>query len=165
MMFFRRQRGTTTVEFAIVGSVFFAVLLGVIEFGRLLYTWNVLSEVTRRGVRVAAVCPLNHSAITDVALLREAGDGDSPFVDGLRAVHIELSYRNDDGDLIADPAANYTDIAFVRVAVTGFDHVALIPFVAFDRVIRAPRFEATIPRESLGVPRDGEDAVCFGTTT
>lgn len=161
----RSQRGTTSVEFAIVGGLFFTALLGVIEFGRLLYTWNVLSEVTRRGARVAAVCPLNHSAVTRVALLREAGDGDSPFVDGLRAVNIELTYRDDDGALVADPAANYASIAFVRVAVTDFEHVSLVPLIEFDGIVRAPRFEATIPRESLGVPREGEDAVCFGTTT
>lgn len=159
----RTQKGITTVEFSIVALVFFTCLLGVIEFGRMLYTWNVLAEVTRRGVRVAAVCPLNHSAVTRVALISDSG-GESDFVDGLTNAHIELRYLDDDGAIVADPATNYADISFVRVSVAGFDYVSLIPFVDFDRIVTAPRFEATIPRESLGVPREGEDAVCFGST-
>lgn len=160
----RRQGGTTTVEFALVATVFFTALLGVIEFGRMLYTWNVLTEVTRRGVRVAAVCPLNHSAVTRVALISDSGDGTSRFVDGLGDAHIEIRYLDEDGGIVADPATDYSSIAFVRVSVAGFSYTSLIPFVAFDRVMTPPRFEATIPRESLGVPREGEDAVCFGTT-
>ena len=53
-----RQTGTTTVEFAIIASVMFMILFGVIEFGRVMFTANALAESTRRGARLAAVCPV-----------------------------------------------------------------------------------------------------------
>lgn len=161
-----KVRGVTTVEFAIVGAVFFMALFGVIEFGRALYTLNTLSEVARRGARVAAVCPLNHSAIARVALFNAPGEtGPSRFVYGLQAENIEVSYLREDGQAIADPAANYSDIRFVRVAISGYRFTSLIPFIGFDNVFETPGFAATLPRESLGVPREGENAVCFGTQT
>ncbi|MDH3588482.1 MAG: pilus assembly protein [Gammaproteobacteria bacterium] len=162
----RPENGTTTVEFAIVGALFFMVLLGILEFGRAIYTWNTLSEVARRGARIAAVCPLYHSAIERVALITSPGDtGDSPFVRGLGPQHIGIEYLDEDGASIADPAGNFSDIWFVRVSITGFDYTTLIPFISMDRVIRAPGFSATLPRESLGIPREGASPVCFGTAT
>lgn len=161
-----RIRGITTVEFAIVGAVFFMALFGVIEFGRALYTLNTLSEVARRGARVAAVCPLNHSAIARVALFNAPGEsGASRLVHGLKPENIEISYLRANGQAIANPAANYSDIRFVRVAISGYQFTSLIPFIGFDNVFQTPGFAATLPRESLGVPREGENAVCFGTQT
>lgn len=157
--------GTTTVEFAIVGALFFMVLLGVVEFGRALYTWNTLSEVARRGARVAAVCPLHHSAIENVALIDKTVDGRSTFVYGLTADHILTQYLNEDGSVVADPVANYSNIRFVRVSINNFQYTTLIPFFSADRIFSAPGFAATLPRESLGVPREGADAVCFGSQT
>ena len=58
-----RQRGTTTVEFAIVGMVTLLLLFTVIEFGRILFTLNMLDEGARRGARVAAVCDVGDAAI------------------------------------------------------------------------------------------------------
>jgi Flp pilus assembly protein TadG len=49
------QRGAATVEFAILAIVFFMVLLGIMEFGRLMYVWNTTQEVTRRAAREAVV--------------------------------------------------------------------------------------------------------------
>ncbi len=57
-----RQRGLTTVEFAICGTVFLIFLFGVIETGRMLFTWNALDEMTRRAARLAAVCPIGSLA-------------------------------------------------------------------------------------------------------
>ena len=57
------QQGTTTVEFAILASVLFVLIFGVIEIGRAFFVWNSLAEATRRGARIAAVCPVNHGSI------------------------------------------------------------------------------------------------------
>ncbi len=161
-----KMLGTTTVEFAIVGAVFFMSLIGVIEFGRALYTLNALSEVARRGARVAAVCPLNHSAIARVALFNDVGEtGPSRFVYGLQTDNIDVSYLNADGEVIAEPAANYGAIRFVRVAISDYEFKSLIPFIGSGNLFETPGFAATLPRESLGVPREGENAVCFGTQT
>lgn len=50
------QRGAAAVEFAIVSLVFFTMLFGAIEVGRLMFLWNTAAEVTRLGARMAVVC-------------------------------------------------------------------------------------------------------------
>ena len=51
----RSQRGATMAEFAVVSGVFFMIVFGIIEFGRLLYTHNALTDASRRGARYAAL--------------------------------------------------------------------------------------------------------------
>src|SRR5437870_7947559 len=51
----RPQRGAATVEFALIAVVFFMILLGIMEFGRIMYVWNTAQEVTRRAAREAVV--------------------------------------------------------------------------------------------------------------
>ena len=51
-----RQAGATRVEFALVLLIFLAFMLGVVDFSRLLFTWNAAAEVTRAGARYAVVC-------------------------------------------------------------------------------------------------------------
>jgi hypothetical protein len=50
-----RQTGAAAVEFGFVAILFFTILLGIIEFGRFMYVWNTVQEVTRRGAREAVV--------------------------------------------------------------------------------------------------------------
>ncbi len=49
------RSGSTTVEFALVGLLFFALIIGVIEFGRLLWTLNALHYGAQQAARCAAV--------------------------------------------------------------------------------------------------------------
>ena len=53
------ESGTTVAEFAMVALLFFTLIFGIIEFGRLLYTHNALTDATRRGARYAV---LHHGA-------------------------------------------------------------------------------------------------------
>jgi Flp pilus assembly protein TadG len=57
------QAGATAVEFAMIAVVFFTLLFGIMEMGRLLWTWNAAVEATRLGARLAVVCSLNDGAI------------------------------------------------------------------------------------------------------
>ncbi|HYD77926.1 TadE family protein [Ramlibacter sp.] len=50
------QRGSTAVEFAFVLMLFLTFMLGIVDFSRLLFTWNAANEATRAGARFAAVC-------------------------------------------------------------------------------------------------------------
>jgi len=47
------SRGQTTVEFAIVGVIFFLLLIGVFEIGRFAYGVNALTNGAREGARYA----------------------------------------------------------------------------------------------------------------
>ena len=57
------QRGVAAVEFALVASLFFTMLFGVIDMGRLLWTWNAAAEATRLGARLAVVCDIGDADI------------------------------------------------------------------------------------------------------
>ena len=95
-----RQKGATTVEFAFVGALFFIVLFGVIEVGRALFVWNTLTEATRRGARVAAVCDINNSAIKRATVFGTSADPDnSPVIGGLTTSDVQLTYLDQNGSL------------------------------------------------------------------
>lgn len=160
-----RQKGATTVEFAFVGALFFIVLFGVIEVGRALFVWNTLTEATRRGARVAAVCDINNSAIKRATVFGTSADPDnSPVIGGLTTSDVQLTYLDQNGTKIDSPGSGInfnTAIRYVRVAITGYQHTLLIPYLS--RILLPPSFETTLPRESLGVCRDwseGTFSVC-----
>jgi Flp pilus assembly protein TadG len=143
----RRQQGVTTVEFAIVASVLFTLIFGVIEFGRALFVANALAESTRRGARTAAVCPVGDPWPAQVAILANA-DGTSLIAPDLTTANVAVSYLNAAGAPIANPAANYASIAYVQVSIVDYTQQLLIPFVLPSLLM--PSFTATLPIESLG---------------
>jgi hypothetical protein len=148
------QRGTTTVEFAIVGSVAILVLLTVIEFSRLLFVVNALGEASRRGARMAAVCPINDPAIARTAVFsRSGGSTNSPVIRNLTTGNIQIEYLDRNGAAVGDPASNagFLDIRYVRVSIQNFQHQLVLPLPLGP--ITLPTLPATLPRESLGVPR------------
>lgn len=142
MRFRRKQKGTTAVEFAIVGLVFFTVLFGLIDLSRVFFSLAALDESTRRGARVAAVCPVNDPQATQVALF-------NGLVPTLGAQHIAIQYLDEDGVVVGDPAgAGYGSIRYVRVRIQNFQLQTFIP--GFATLLSMPSFETTIPSESLG---------------
>lgn len=50
------QRGATLIEFALGLILFLMLLLGVVDFSRMLYTWAAANEAARAGARYAVVC-------------------------------------------------------------------------------------------------------------
>lgn len=51
-----RQRGATAVEFALVLLIFLMFTLGIVDFARMLYTYNAATEAMRAAARYAVVC-------------------------------------------------------------------------------------------------------------
>lgn len=143
----RQQQGVTTVEFAIVGAVLFTVMFSIIEFGRALYVANALVESTRRGARVAAVCPVGDPRAAQVAIIAD-GNGVSRIARDLTTGHVAVTYLDQNGATLGNPGASYTSIRYVRVRIVGYQMRLMIPFIA--PTLRLPEFGATLPRESLG---------------
>ncbi|MFN8232115.1 MAG: TadE family protein [Actinomycetota bacterium] len=54
---FRRQEGAAAVEFAIVASLLFMLIFGIIDFGFAFHAWNNTANAAREGARRAAVDP------------------------------------------------------------------------------------------------------------
>ena len=94
---------------------------------------------------MAAVCPLN-----DPAIAQETAFVSLP---GLTTQNVSVEYLNGTGGVIADPVGSFGAIEYVRVRIVNYQHQMWIPFLS--RAFTAPEFAATLPRESLGVPRDG----------
>jgi Flp pilus assembly pilin Flp len=134
----RAQRGAAAVEFAIVASLFFLILLGIIEMGRLLWTWNAAAEATRLGARMAVVCDKNDPTI----LVRMRGR-----LPALADGNITLEYF----------PSGCTDATCqtVRVSLTGYTHQPIIPFLSLT--IPIPSFQTTLPKEFM---QSTNNAVC-----
>ena len=100
------QSGVTTVEFAIVAVVVVTVIIAVIDISRLYFSVAALNEATRRGARVAAVCPVDDPAIAQMAVFNNSGNaGASPIVGGLQPQHIDVEYLNGTGAPVASPGS------------------------------------------------------------
>ena len=152
-----RQRGLATVEFAIIGAAFFVVLFGVIEMSRALFVVNSLTEATRRGARMAAVCPVGDPQPANVAVFGNGG-GRSALIAGLTTGNIQIKYLDAGGNALPNPTVTFGLIHFVQAKIVGFTLPLAIPFLA--PTLSLSGFGTTIPRESLGVPRAGAIAPC-----
>lgn len=157
-----RQQGTTTVEFAIVGSLVFLVLFAVLEIGRLMYTWNLLNEASRRAARLATVCRVQEVQDGTVAnaVVNQLGTSLPGFVAG----NIVFTYMDRDGAVLIDPAgtdADKTAGGFIEAGIINYRYEMVLP-LSVDLSRLAPDFSSVLRAESLGITPDG-DAVCDAT--
>jgi Flp pilus assembly protein TadG len=64
-----RCRGQAMVEFAIAGLIFFMLIFGVIESGRLLFTYHQVNHAAREGARYAVANGSANGSATDSQIL------------------------------------------------------------------------------------------------
>jgi len=157
-----RQRGLATVEFAIVGAALMIMIFGVFEVGRAYYTHAMLNEVTRRAARLASVCQINDPDIARLAIMNPSGDSsESRFVRGLLPANVLVEYLDTNGAVVGDPGVTgFPLINYVRTRITGFTFQAIVPFVSGLASVAMSDFSYVLPRESLGVPREGALSAC-----
>ena len=74
----RRQRGQTLVEFAVIVPLFALLLFGLLDFGRVIFTQNALTQAAREATRVASLSPSASS--TKYAAIRAAARNAAPGV-------------------------------------------------------------------------------------
>lgn len=130
-----RQQGVAAVEFALIASLLFTVLFGVIEMGRLLWTWNAAVEATRYGARLAVVCDLNDSRIKTKMITRLPS-----LVNG----NITITYLNPPAPI---NTCTPVDCKAVKVSLTGYTHTAIIPLVPLSLTL--PPFGTTLRKEFM----------------
>lgn len=154
----RRQAGLSIVEFAISAAALLIVMFGCLEVARLLFVWNSLAEGTRRGARMAAICPPNDVAVQRATILNLPDQGDdSAVIAGLDVSMVQLTYLDSAGGSTADPAK----MAYVRASISGYSHALMVPFVSLS--IPSPTFATTVPTESLGYVPGAPERSCPGT--
>jgi Flp pilus assembly protein TadG len=79
-----RERGATLAETAIVMSVLLAMLFGILDFGRALYTYSFVAQAARQGARWAMVRGANCTQLDHCPA--QSGSGDiQPYVQSLSA--------------------------------------------------------------------------------
>jgi hypothetical protein len=130
-----RQQGVAAVEFAIVASLFFMILLGAMEMARMLWTWNAAAEATRLGARMAVVC-----SIGEPNIVKRMQDR-LPY---LKPSNITIDYLNPG---FADNTCSDATCKSVRVTLSGYSHVPIIPLVSLS--IPIPTFQTTLPKEFM----------------
>lgn len=130
-----RQRGAAVVEFALVAMIFFVLLLGIFEFGRVMFTWNSAVEATRRGARLAVVCDLSDAQIKAQmrSIVGVIADGD-----------IDITYLP--GGCDANSCESVT-VSILPGAQTADAYQYVIPFL--NSAWKIPGFSTTLTRESL----------------
>ena len=133
-------------EFAIGGVVFLTAVFGIIEFSRLLWTHNALTDAVRRGARYAATAsPSSTTAVKNMVVFgtTTAGASGSEVVYGVTTSNVNVSY-----------SAGYdTKNGSVTVKVTGFQFSFNIPLIG--ATITLPDYKASATAESAGrVPKD-----------
>lgn len=132
------QSGATVVEFAIVAVLFFTLLLGIMDFGRMLFTWNAAAEATRWGARVAVVC--------DKLTPDQVRDRMRRILPLLTNANIVINYYDPAGTI--NNACDKANCKAVEVSLTGFTFDAISPFMPFG-LITVPDFRTYLPRESM----------------
>lgn len=99
----KKSLGQGMVEFAIVGPIFFLMLFGVIELGRVMFVTHQVSNGAREGARWAMVrgdlsgLAIDEADIRDTVLNRTSGldpaqlDVQATWPDGNRAIGSQIS--------------------------------------------------------------------------
>lgn len=152
-----RNFGATTVEFAIIATALLTILFAVIEFSRALFVVNTLTEATRRGARLATVCPIGDPKPARAAAFSASGAAGT-IIPGLTSSNVVIEYLDADGSVVSSPAANFNAIRYVRVRIVNFQLPLVIPLLM--PTVTLDGFATTVPRESLGVPRSGTVTSC-----
>lgn len=157
----KTQQGKALVELALIALLFFMILLGVMEFARAWFIYNTLVEATRRGARVAAVCPISSAGTLQVKQVTvfdpKTPDGKSKMTGlvGLKTDNVVVSYYNSaTPGWISGPLASnestYNTITFVRVQLSNISNYLILNIPGFHMSFAMPTIQTTLPSQSLG---------------
>lgn len=158
-----RQQGVAAVEFAIVSLLFFTILFGILEFGRMLYLYNTMQEVTRSGARAAVVRWVDQTAtIKSIAFF---GGTAIPAGAEVTSADMTIEYLNKAGVVVpvlnrpVDPGDNLSAcgdntrtaecIYSVRVSIVGVSYRPMVNLFNFLN-IALPTATVTMHAESMG---------------
>jgi hypothetical protein len=146
------QAGATVVEFAIAAVVFFALVLGIMDFGRMLLTWNAAAEATRWGARIAVVC--------DKPTPAQVRDRMRKILPQLTDANIVINYYDPAGTV--NNACDKASCKAVEVSLAGFSFDPISPFMPWG-LLTVPDFRTYLPRESMeAIDAAGDqNPVCF----
>lgn len=156
-----RQAGVATVEMALCCLIFFTLVFGILEFGRMLYIYNTMQEVTRRAAREATIRWVDKtSTIKDVALF---GGISMPGAPEIRDSNVFIRYLNAAGSEVTtyptSPGDNMSacnDVTrtneCIRSVSVSLENVTYVPMLSMFGYlsIAMPKTTVVMYAESLG---------------
>jgi Flp pilus assembly protein TadG len=145
----KRHSGAAIVEFALVLIIFLTFLLGILDFARMLWTWNAANEATRWGARVSVVC--NKSAPAVLTNMKK-------FVPQLTAANVQIDWYDGAGNV--STTCDHTNCTGVNVRIVNLNYQWISP-IGFGNqtALPMPGFSTYLPREIMGQDPDSA-AVC-----
>src|SRR5574338_1292682 len=155
------EKGATMAEFAIISVVFFFIIFAIIEFGRLFYTHNALTDAARRGARYGALhkevdidCVKNIVVYGESHVDNKCAPTGSPLINGLTTDNVTVIYEGADAD--NDPDTDPTDygmnLGTVTVEIHDYTFNLSIPFAR--QTLTMPHYITTLTAESAGEEPD-----------
>lgn len=156
--FNKGERGATVVEVAMASIVFFVMIFGIIEFGRMFYTHNALTDAARRGARYAVLHEKDHKCVENVVVYGETHVNPNtpncdptgpPLINGLTPDKVSVTYTG--ADLDGDPASPNpwgTNLGTATVSIEDFSFELSIPFLT--QMLSMPEYSTTLTSESAG---------------
>ncbi len=127
----RTQLGAAIVEFALVAMIFLILLIGIMEFGRWLFTLNAANEATRLGARLAVVCSIADAPDIKTKMHQIAG--------GIPISNMVIDYLPN--------GCHAGNCKTVTVRLNGATFSPLIPLMGGNYPI--PEFSTSLPRELM----------------
>ena len=115
----RDDHGAAVVEFALVVPVLFLIIFAVIDFGRALWTLNVLTSGVREGARAAAIEPTTAFAI-DTAKARTVRYINGVLGTSLTTAQVTATYDNNSASATYGQIRVYLTSGYVFQPVTPF---------------------------------------------
>jgi Flp pilus assembly protein TadG len=133
------EKGATLVEFSIGITVFAMAMFAVLEFGRVLWAHNALTDAARRGARYAALhAQADSAAVKNVVVYgNEAGTG-NPMLPNLTPAKVLVNYNGfglNEGT--------------VTVSIDAYELQLVLPFTGAG--IPMPSYSTTLTAECAGL--------------
>lgn len=120
------RRGISTIEFALVAMLFFMFILGIIDFSRAMWEWNMAAKATYAGVRLAVV--------TDMVAedwQTYSGLGDSVCDDGVT----KTATCGAGGEIATPPASLANPTTCIDTGCDGSSDPSRFDAAAFNRIL------------------------------
>jgi Flp pilus assembly protein TadG len=110
------------VEFAVVAPLFFLLVFGMIEFGRMVMVQQIITNASREGARVA---------VLDGATTADVVNAVDNYMTGVSVDGAQVTIKGPNGDILDPPSsAGYGEPVAVVVSVP-FDQVSWLPSPMF----------------------------------
>ncbi|HEV2765088.1 MAG TPA: TadE/TadG family type IV pilus assembly protein [Pyrinomonadaceae bacterium] len=139
----RGERGAALLEFTIGAVVFMTAVFAVLEFGRLLWVHNALTDAARRGARYAINHEKSLGAIADAQEMAvygttTPGDNPRPLVNDLKTTHVKVNHSSAYG----------VGQGSVSVTVEGYEFNFVVPIIG--KTVKMPTYRTTLTGENAG---------------